>query len=312
MHLTFIPLRSIKADDFSVSTSIVSDTMLPEEIRDEIIACLRKHNVLLELWPELAVYVSGSFGAGVADEYSDLDVYVLYPESYHQSIVDDFLQRDIAEEVEFFIVRLPISRSAHFSLQTFESARNNIVQLECISMYRYAHSTTLHDPTRKFAKIREESQRLPKEMIRTLLQSEYAGFIYHASPEATSNLLRRKDRATLCLRTWKGLEYALRICCILDRLPYPHEKRIVEVGLQTTLGKELKDLFENFFKLLETNAFQQNPSSTEKPAIPKHEGLQYYKYYCFQRELNLILRSRLEEAGVSRRKLEWISELAEL
>jgi predicted nucleotidyltransferase len=204
MHLTFIPLRSIKADDFSVSTSIVSDTMLPEEIRDEIIACLRKHNVLLELWPELAVYVSGSFGAGVADEYSDLDVYVLYPESYHQSIVDDFLQRDIAEEVEFFIVRLPISRSAHFSLQTFESARNNIVQLECISMYRYTHSITLHDPTGKFAKIREESQRLPKEMIRTLLQSEYSGFIYHASPEATSNLLLRKDRATLCLRTWKG------------------------------------------------------------------------------------------------------------
>ena len=73
--------------------------MLPEEVRDEIIACLRKHNVLLELWSELAVYVSGSFGAGVADEYSDLDVYVLYPESYHQSIVNDFLQRDIAEEV---------------------------------------------------------------------------------------------------------------------------------------------------------------------------------------------------------------------
>ena len=47
---------------------------LTEKTRGKILAHLRGYDALRELWPELAVYMSGSFGAGVADEHSDVDI----------------------------------------------------------------------------------------------------------------------------------------------------------------------------------------------------------------------------------------------
>jgi len=270
----------------------------------KILALLQEYSVLAKNWSTLAVYVGGSFGAGSADEHSDLDVFVLCPEALHATIVDHFTQAGLIDKDESFFVELPIPPFAHFSIAAFESARRSVRDADCELMYGYSHSIILHDPEGLFAQIQKDSMRLPSDATKTMLKREYWRFVCETGMQ--NNALKRGEREVLCLCGWKGLEHALRICCLLDGKPYPLDKGIVHAGLSTTAGSSLTQLFRGFFDLLQTDVLRRSDTPLAEPAMPRHEGLQYSEYYALRRRLKQELKSRLREAGLEGRWLdEW-------
>lgn len=182
------------------------------------------------------VLVVGSRGAGYADSWSDLDLWILGEKCL-------LTGRDRQEyDTEGQLFRDRGDSSAHWTFYDWSDATARLDKGEPIFTWVATRSTFLNGPKELheglLAKYSDLSTAIAAEHLRKALGTfmiESGGGIARAA---------RRDVVAGVAATGAAIAAASRICLLADRKPYPYEKWIVEAARDTRLGDVVVPILE--------------------------------------------------------------------
>ncbi len=248
-------------------------------------------------WSRTAVAVTGSAALGWEDEFSDVDVFVLVPQE-DSAAIDGYYRQAI--EQGRVIVHPPTLRynefpygcipgtNVHYMLRTFEEAEEQLARYYDGAMWVHGTSVVLHDPSGRYARLRAATS-YPEEVWRAKRRDLYIA-IANAS-DAASNPLRRGDWAVVMLTFADAVMYALRLCCLLERRPFPYEKGLMRAAAETEVGRALRPLIKALLAELRRPEIRRTETAIRSDRY--NADLEQYPLHVLWRQV----RACLEEWG---------------
>jgi predicted nucleotidyltransferase len=275
--------------------------VITAEIRETIIVHFEGLELWRPHWPETAVAIVGSAVRGRADEFSDIDIAVYVPEKSYWEVYERYREAVEAGRVEIwdpaafqyrefpFVVVAAVR--GHYRVDTFEEPEGLAAEHDDVTMWVQQASETLHDPSGRYGRLREACAEYPEEVWREKVRFHFLEAVWTAS--GAGNPLRRDDRPGVVLTMTESLKHLLRLCCLLDRRPFPYDKWLYREALETTAGRELRDAFEGFFEELSRPEIRRvKPERYERPGH-RNMDLEEFPLYMFWRKARNHLEQRL-------------------
>jgi len=252
-------------------------------------------------WHRAAVVVTGSSARGTGDEFSDTDILALVPSESYKALYDSHrhaaqcgliavMNPDAFQYREFPLILVP-GLKGHYKVHTFDEVECLISRYEDVTMWIHRDSLILHDPTGRYHEIQKSASSYPDSVWRDRVRTHYLAAWMGAS--AAGNPLRRRDRAAVVLTLADCFTQVLRLCCLLEGLPFPYEKWLYREALRTNVGRALEPLLREFLEeLLRPEIRRIPPESYERP---KHRNVDLEDYPLFRiwRRIKGVLDSRL-------------------
>jgi hypothetical protein len=273
-------------------------TVLTPETTDTILSHFASLGFWEKCWPRAAVAVAGSAAVGWEDESSDTDVLVFVPQEEWEAIYEHHWQAVSQGRVsvmnpralqynEFPYTHIP-GTNAHYMLYVFEEAEEKLARYDDVAMWVHGNSIVLHDPSGRYARLRAATS-YPEEVWRAKRRELYIGIANAGG--AASNPLRRGDRAVVMLTLMDAVTRALRLCCLLERKPFPYEKRLFRAAAETGPGRAVLPLVEELLAELRRPEIRRVETGTRSEH--RNADLEQYPLYVLWRQV----RARLEEWG---------------
>jgi hypothetical protein len=248
----------------------------------------------------VAVAIVGSVGAGIDDVNSDLDVYLLVPEEdsiplyenykrgYEESTIDVLTPRAFQCD-EFPIVKLG-DMDGHHQAIVFESIEENVRNYSDVDRWVWRNSIPLHDPHRRLESLRAESAEYPSQILNRKLIRHY--WFLRDNFWSTKKPLERGQRETISLLCVQGISHLLKFCVLAEGKPYPYDKWLYRVAIETNLGRMVRRYVDALFEEIHRkDIIYEKPAEYVKPG---HRNEQYENYRIYHL-LNLI-RKALEDS----------------
>jgi len=203
-------------------------------------------------WSQAAVVVAGSAAVGWEDEVSDTDVLVLVPQEAYQPVYERYRQATAEARVavmnpralqfdEFPYTYIP-GTNAHYLLHRFEEIEEQVARYDDVAMWVHSSSIVLHDPSERYACLQQAASSYPEEVWREKVRQCTITMINAGG--AASNPLRRGDHRTVMLTYVDAVMQALRLCCLLERKPFPYEKWLHRAAAETEPGRAALPLID--------------------------------------------------------------------
>jgi predicted nucleotidyltransferase len=250
------------------------------------------------------VVILGSAVTDLADEFSDLDVFVYvdmssYEEVYkwYKASINDgtvnALNVSALRYHEFPMIHLQ-DLHGHYKVETYQDVEARIRSYEDAYLWSYSLGKSLHDPQDRYAELKRRAA-YPQDVLHQRLRKHYLEAWNGLS--AMKNPLIRNQPETVKLIVSEGLLHVLKMCCLTEKKPFPHTKWLLESALSTELGKRIKPHLEKMMSLM------AKPITIEMdlPLVkPGHRNEEFEKYAIFRnwlllkREMDL----RLEDYGL--------------
>jgi hypothetical protein len=257
-----------------------------------------KHMSSLPFWRnfenEVAVAIVGSVGAGISDMHSDLDVYILVPEKdsiplyehykkgYEEGTIDILNPRAFQFD-EFPMVRLA-EVDGHHRAMVFESIEENVRKYNDVDRWVCLNCIPLHDPKRRLESLRAESAEYPPQILNRKLIRHY--WFMRDNLWSTKKPLERGQRETVSLLCLQGISHLLKFCILAEGKPYPYDKWLYRVAIETKLGKLVREYVDAILEEIHRkDIFYEAPEEYVKPG---HRNEQYENYRIYQ-ILNAII-----------------------
>ncbi|KPJ63552.1 hypothetical protein AMK68_03730, partial [candidate division KD3-62 bacterium DG_56] len=253
------------------------------------------------IWQKSAVVIAGSAARGIEDEFTDIDINVFVPSSSYARLYEHYVKAVEDQRVEvlnpaaFEYKELPLALMpairGHYKVHTFEEAEDRVARCEDVAMWVHRNSLVLHDPSGRYAALQKKASDYPEDVWRERVRFHYLEAWMAAS--AASNPLRRNDRPAVTLTMTKCLRHLLRLCCLLDRRPFPYDKWLYREALQTQAGRDLKHVFDRFFAEISRPEIQRIvPDSYERPGH-RNADLEEFPLYMIWRQAKRYFDERL-------------------
>jgi hypothetical protein len=270
--------------------------MLTPATRDTILSHFASLDFWEGHWPRAAVTAAGSAAVGWEDEFSDTDVLVFVPQEEWEAIYERHWQAvtegrvsvmnpRAREHHEFPYSYIP-GTNAHYMLYVFEEAEEKLARYDDVAMWVHGNSIVLHDPSGRYARLRAATS-YPEEVWRAKRRELYIGMANAGG--AASNPLRRGDRAAVMLTLTDAVMHALRLCCLLEREPFPYEKWLLRAAAETEPGRAVLPLIEELLEELRRPEIRRVEVTTRSDH--RSADLEEYPLYSLWRKV----RARLEE-----------------
>jgi hypothetical protein len=264
---------------------------IDELIEGAITHHLRSLDFWRDYWERASVVVVGSHAAGLADEFSDVDVHVLVEHRGYQRLytlyweaVDHGAIRVLNPRArlfnEFPLVCMP-GVDGHYQLKPFEEIEGRIQSMDDIARWIYSNSISITDPTGLHARIREISSEYPPTVLAEKRRGHRRAALDYYYGIKTQ--LRRNHTESLALLCVQSISHLLKYCCLCDGEPFPYEKWLYQVGIATSLGKQIKAYVDAI--LAETrrgHVVYEVPSPYVSPGDRSEEYEDYRLYHLFK------------------------------
>ncbi len=234
--------------------------LISQQTRQAIIDHFHALEFWQSWWQDSAVAIVGSSTRGVEDEFSDIDVRVLVPSKSWGSIYENYRREIEAGTIhvlnpaalkydEFPLTHIDRLDGVEYKLETFEHLEESVAR-KYDDVLRWVHSSSviLHDPTERYARIRNQCLIYPEEVWLKKLRRHYLNAWNGVS--GAKNSLRRNEREAVVISMSAAVSHLLRLCCLMDGKPFPHDKWLYREAMETTAGKALAPEFEKFFSEL--------------------------------------------------------------
>jgi predicted nucleotidyltransferase len=228
--------------------------VLADSVRDAILRHFEDLDFWRAHWKRSAVVVTGSTARGAVDEFADLDVNVYVPEASFDPLYADYQKAADDERVQvmnpkaFLYHEFPFVPMAglhgHYRVYLFEDLERKIALHDDIAMWVHQTGIVVHDPSARYTTIQRAASAYPEDVWRERIRFHYLEAVLSAG--AASNPLRRNDLNAVTLTMTDCVAHVLRLCCLLDRKPFPYDKWLYHEALQTQGGRELGPLLEEF------------------------------------------------------------------
>jgi len=229
--------------------------MLSEDKKKIIIEHFEGLDIWKGCWAESALVIVGSSVQAIEDEFTDLDILAFVSQPSYRTLYEGYRRAVQAGRIEvlnpaafhydeFPLVIIPLIKG-HYKVQNFEEVEDLVARYDDITMWVHGGSMVVHDPSGRYDNLRKKSQTYPDQVWKEKIRFHYLK-AYEAAISA-SNPLRRGDRRAVLLTMTDCVAHLLRLCCLLDRRPFPYDKWLYREAMETQAGGDLKDVFDNFF-----------------------------------------------------------------
>jgi len=266
--------------------------------------------VSLPFWQEfknqVAVAIVGSVGAGIGDMLSDLDVYLFVPEKDSMPLYEHYKKGwqdgtiDVLNPRAFQFNEFPMVRFAeidgHHRVMVFESLEQNVRNYEDVDRWVCLNSIPLHDPQGRLESLCTESTCYPAHILNRKLIRHY--WLLCDNFSSTRKPLDRGQKETVSLISHQGISHLLKFCLLAEGKPYPYDKWLYRVAVQTKIGKKVRTSLEALFaELHRTDILYEIPQAYVKPGH-RNEQYENYRIYHLQNTIIKILDENMPELQI--------------
>ena len=209
-----------------------------------------------DYWDQDAVVIVGSSVREMNDEFSDVDIVALVDAEAWSPIYEHY-RREIgrgnirvmnpaALKYDEFPLTSIEGVPGHYKVEKFEDLEERVEEFDDIARWIHGSSLVLHDPTNRYANVQKLCSGYPEDVWRSKLSYHYLE-AYGAASNA-SNQLRRNQREAVILTMANCVSHLLKLCCLMDRRPFPYDKWLYQEAMNTKSGIALRSQFEQFFE----------------------------------------------------------------
>jgi len=225
---------------------------------------LNQHSVLRKFHEKASVVLHGSTMRGIDDPFSDLDLLFLQQD-------DNLCALDAVSGTRFFEFEVD-GKPGHLNAENVDdwAHRLRTCDLERISEMRSAEA--IMDNTG----VAGELISLARKPMRRAVSRAF--FFHHyvemrSCHRACDNPMERKDPVAVLLSVTRTLAQALRAALVLDGQPYPYEKWLHNMAIQTPTGGLLAPRIETILNLFAADALRHEGSQLNNPVCRELMGI---------------------------------------
>jgi len=212
-------------------------------VKDE----LKDHPILSEFWDSLIIALSGSATTVFADQYSGIDLLVVYPASKEDFWLHQWESKtgDVPAIKETIRINGEKVKVWYLSDST---AKVLLMDYDDEAMFNFATSRILHDPENQWSDIMGFYLPYPPQVLTDKIREQYR--LFRRNKAALIWNLRRGQPYAVLINLTELLENTLLLCFYLDSKVPVGRKWLFRGSFQTTTGKAMKaQLFELFSAL---------------------------------------------------------------
>jgi hypothetical protein len=243
-----------------------------------------------DFWDRTSVAVVGSIGAGLGDEHSDLDVqilvsgadyrrlYELYKEAWEAGVVEVLNPRAFLFD-EFPLMYLN-GVDGHYQVMAYEPIADKVRSFDDVERWVYANSISILDAGGWLAALRDESEHYPADILNEKLSHHYYQCMNNFWP--TKGPLERGQKEPVSILCAQGISHVLKFCILADGRPFPYDKWLYAVAVETRLGRLLRPYIDAIFAEIHRDRIvYEKPESYIKPGDRNEQYENYRIYYQF-------------------------------
>lgn len=197
--------------------------------------------------PAGTLILHGSTTAGVDDEWSDLDVWLLPPE----------------DQPGKFIEFVCDGKKGHVNIESRHAFEDRMRRCDFALIRELRQAVVLQDDGWAERLIATASKPMPEDV-------RFAWFAYHyiemrGEHRACDNPINRGDAIALLLALQPTLTHAMQAAMVLDGEPYPYCKWLPSDAARTPTGAKIVPLVQDMVGLLGLGALQQPGPEGQHP-----------------------------------------------
>lgn len=210
-------------------------------LRQEAEKLLSENKILGPFRESAAVLLHGSTTRGIDDPWSDLDLWLLIPESAAAAFDASASSRFIGFRVN--------GKEGHFNIGSLESFSSRIHKCDLPLIAELRTAVSVLDSGRVGTKLIELSRQPMTESIRkTWFRYHYVE--HRSEHRAIDTPIERGDGFAILQGATNALAHALRAAMVLDGEPYPYIKWLAAASRLTNTGGTLAGNVEEFLDIL--------------------------------------------------------------
>jgi len=230
------------------------------------------HAVLPRHAEGLAVLLTGSVAAGLADEHSDVDVYCLYDDSIAEVLARECREAGLRVGEAWPNEATVEGVQVHYFIQPFSKLEQSVAGRDDDGLFIARNARPVHDGERRFAALRERAVEVTAGEIEAKVEEAHT-FLRQRCHVVRLMLERRQpliwiDTVVLAARA------ALQLCCWLDGEPRATWKWLLQYAARFTQAGLIVPGVEGLLQAL--GAALQAPheqSPAGSPLLPAAEAL---------------------------------------
>jgi hypothetical protein len=276
-----------------------------EHEREVILAHFQELDFWRDAWDRAALVIVGSSVRGIQDEFADVDVLAFVPQDAYGALYKGYQKAVEAGRVavlnpnaflyEEFPLALISGINGHYKVHSFEEVEERVQRYDDIAMWIHGSGVIFYDPAGRYASLQQQARHYPEDVRRQKIREQY--FRAYDAAISVANPLRRNDRRTVILMMADCVTHLLRLCCLLERRPFPYDKWLYREALQTQAGRELQPLFESFFAEISRPEIRRiEPAALERPGH-RNADLESYPLHMLWRRAKEYLEPIVRSAG---------------
>ena len=183
--------------------------------------------------PRAVLLLVGSRAAGLADSWSDLDMWVVGDKTG----LKPSERRRYERHTELFVDRGDYE--AHYTFYDRDDLKAILHGCPDEKMWIVLTAKVLFGDRRVAAELKRLCRRYPRRAVEPKLRWHYGRFYQSVNP---LNTAARGMPETAFLIAGMAIEHLCKVCCLAERKPFPYAKWLIPVSRRTVLGRKVAPL----------------------------------------------------------------------
>ena len=183
--------------------------------------------------PRSVLLLVGSRAAGLADSWSDLDMWVIGDKAR----LTQAERRRYERHSELFVDRGDYE--AHYSFYDRDDLRAVLQGYPDEKMWIVLTAKVLFGDRRVAAELKRLCRRYPRRAVEPKLRWHFGRYFQSVNP---LNTAARGMPETAFLIAGMVVEHLCKVCCLGERKPFPYAKWLIPVSRRTVLGRKVAPL----------------------------------------------------------------------
>ena len=274
-----------------------------DQLGSNVLNQIRSLPFWMDFENRVAVAIVGSVGAGMGDVHSDLDVYILVPEKDSLPLYENYKKGyeegsiDVLNPRAFQFDEFPMVRLAevdgHHRAMVFESIEENVRNYNDVDRWVCLNCIPLHDPQGRLESLRAESAEYPPHILNRKLIRHY--WLMCDNLWSTKKPLERRQRETVSLLCLQGISHLLKFCILAEGKPYPYDKWLYRVAIETKLGNLVREYVNAIFEEIHRkDIVYEEPVEYIQPGH-RNEQYENYRIYHIMNVMMKVLEDKMPE-----------------
>jgi hypothetical protein len=265
------------------------------EIGPDVLAAIRNCVASLPLWSQhrrhSSVVLVGSRAAGLGDQYSDVDVHVLVSEPSFTELLQPIwsgVDRGTISILnprarlfnEYPLTYIP-GVDGHYQIKSADEIEARIRSVDDVLRWIYCNSVPITDESGLHGRIRRlAAQYAPDTLVEKRNHHLFAAKDYFYNLKTQ---LQRGHLESVALIVTQSISHLLKFFCFCDGRPFPYEKWLYQVGLETTLGTNVRRHVDAIMaEIRRDHVVYEKPTAYVNPGGRNEQFENYRLYHLFR------------------------------